>query len=125
MKKTLTIGERRIVLECNAGTSIRYRQKFGRDLMRDMQSVAKGKTSEITSGKVNTFFELMYIMALQADLKAIRNGKKAPNDVPSEYVDFLEDFEVMPMEEVIPEVVELWAKAQGTTVEVKKKSGNR
>lgn len=125
MEKTLTIGERRIVLECNAGTSIRYRQKFGRDLMRDMQSVAKGKTSEVTSEKVNTFFELMYIMALQADLKAIRNGKKAPNDVPSEYVDFLEDFEVMPMEEVIPEVVELWAESQRTTVEVKKRNGNR
>lgn len=93
--------------------------------MRDMQSVAKGKTSEVTSEKVNTFFELMYIMALQADLKAIRNGKKAPNDVPSEYVDFLEDFEVMPMEEVIPEVVELWAESQGTTVEVKKRNGNR
>jgi hypothetical protein len=90
-----------------------YRLKFGRDIFADLQKLSKtmktGGGFEIESLEI--FENIAYIMAQHA----------APNEVPSDIEEWLDEFGTFSIYEVLPEIIDLWGI--NTKTEVKSKKG--
>lgn len=101
MDKVIKIGNTDVTLRATASTVRRYRAKFGRDLLTDMQNFTEG----VSSGEaLESISCLTYIMAKQAN-------DKIPDDVN----DWPDQFEVFPISDFAPEVVKLWTSSTITT----------
>lgn len=110
MERTIKINENQsVTFKATASTLHRYRKCFGSDLLEDMQTVMKAYEDGITSGRqLETFLNMAYIMAKQAD-------PEIPND-PEEWLD---SFEVFPINIILPEVVMLWKDSNASIAEQK------
>lgn len=109
MKKTLIIDGKEVSFKATASTTIRYRKKFGCDLIKDLNKLKEINGNEISSEVLEIFAKFAYIMAKQAD-----------ETIPEDMWDWLDGFEVFSYEEVYTEIMDLWAESLGTTVEIKK-----
>ena len=115
MEKTIRVGEREITFKATAGTARRYRQKFGRALLLDINKAAPNAAKgSLGSGDIEIFENLAYIMAKQAD--------DTLTEDPEEWLDTFEPFE---MYGALNEVVTLWAESSATLETSKKKAGAR
>ena len=102
MDKVIKIGDKDVTLRATASTVRRYRARFGRDLLADMQAFTEGAQS----GEVlEAIQSLTYIMAKQAN-------DKVPDDVD----EWLDSFNVFPVADIAPDVVRLWTASSITTV---------
>ena len=93
-----------------------YRIKFGRDIFRDLSRLEKsfkekagedGSSMEIEDLEI--FENVAYIMAFHAD-----------PSIPKTIDEWLEQFEMFSIYEVLPEILELWGTNLITDVESKK-----
>lgn len=115
MERKINIDGREIPFKATAGTARRYRTRFGRDLLKDMQSLLTAtQTSEtggpaLTSEALSVFENVAYIMARQAD-----------PTIPDDPDEWLDGFEMFSIYEVLPEILALWGDQYVTTVESKK-----
>lgn len=117
MRKTIIIDEKPVAFRATASTLKRYMDLTGRDLIKDFQHIEyEMKTSESVSDSeiLNMFFNFAYVMAKQAD-------KHIPED-PDEWLD---SFEVFPINEVMPKLIDLWKQSVLGNVEVKKNPGQQ
>lgn len=98
----------------NIGTL--YRAKFGRDIFKDLSKLEKaykekggeeGSTMEIEDLEI--FENVAYIMAFHAD-----------PTIPKTIDEWLEQFDMFSIYEVLPEILELWGTNLITDVEAKK-----
>ena len=114
--KTIKIDGQDILLRATARTPRLYREKFGRDLMQDMEKLRKAYGEKLTSDKDMTVLDLTvfenvaYIMAKQ--------GNK---DIPDDPDEWLDGFGIFSIFNVLPEILDLWGKTAATTSEPKKK----
>lgn len=112
MEKTISIDGKMIPFKATASTTRRYRQQFHRDLLIDMQALTKAMSNgETLSGaNLEAFENVAYIMAKQAD-----------SNIPADPDEWLDQFEMFDIYNVLPELIELWGLSAEPIEESKKK----
>ena len=116
LEKTVKIGEREVKFRSSASVPRLYRIKFKRDIFRDLQKLEKSykdKGDATASGleidDLEIFENVAYIMAYHAD-----------PTIPGTIDEWLEQFEMFSIYEVLPEILDLWGTNLQTQVDAKK-----
>lgn len=118
MEATIRIDGRDVRFKATAAVPLLYRRKFNRDLIQDIQSVAKAMEGKEATGEnlplhALTMFECMaYIMAKHAE-------PAMEADSPEEW---LEGFSTMSIYAVFPVIQALWTGNLERLEESKKKA---
>lgn len=98
MEKIITVSGREVGFKATASTTKRYRQKFNRDLFKDIQElVPAANTQELSAENLECFMNIAYIMAWQYD-----------NTITPDPDEWLDQFEMFDIYVVLPEIIELW-----------------
>lgn len=116
LEKTLTISGKDVRFRSSATVPRLYRIKFKRDIFKDLAKLEKSykdKASEDGSAleieDLEIFENVAYIMAFHAD-----------HSIPGTIDEWLDQFEMFSIYEVLPEILELWGTNLMTEVESKK-----
>ncbi len=115
LEKTVTISGREVKFRSSATVPRLYRIKFKRDIFKDLSKLEKsykGKTEEgeeLQIEDLEIFENVAYIMAYHAD-----------HSIPGTIDEWLDQFEMFSIYEVLPEILELWGTNLITDVESKK-----
>ncbi len=115
IQKTVTVGEKEVTFRSSATIPRLYRVKFKRDIFKDLSKLEKSYKGKKTSGgsfeieDLEIFENVAYIMAYHAD-----------HTIPDNIDDWLDQFEMFSIYEVLPEILELWGTNMITDVESKK-----
>ena len=116
IEKTVKIGEQEVRFRSSASVPRLYRIKFKRDIFKDLSKLEKsykdrggedGSTLEIDDLEI--FENVAYIMAFHAD-----------PTIPGTIDEWLEQYEMFSIYQVLPEILELWGTNLVTDVESKK-----
>lgn len=111
MFKEVKIGGKNLPMVANAATAIRYKQVFGRDLLKEMSA----DDDLSVAGLVQ---ELGYIMAMAG---AGEDMNKLNNET---YIKWLEGFDALDFfdENVATDIMNLWQGNKEVSAQAKKKS---
>lgn len=115
LEKTIAIGDKQVKFRSSATIPRLYRVKFKRDIFKDLsrlESSYKGKSEDGSSFEIEDleiFENVAYIMAYHAD-----------HSIPSTIEEWLDEFEMFSIYEVLPEILELWGMNLQTNIESKK-----
>lgn len=104
ISKSIKIGDKEVNLTCSAGTLIRYRDNFESDCMMDMKQLGGEEPN------TDVLSKLAYTMAKQASTEEL-----------PEFIDWLDQFELVDFMKALGEISELWNKNTQTSAEAKKK----
>lgn len=117
LSKTVTIGDREVAFKSSAAIPRMYRIKFGRDIFKDLTRLEKsykdktgGSGEDFEIEDLEIFENVAYIMALHAD----------PASTPKTIDDWLDQFEMFSIYEILPEILELWGSNLFTDVKARK-----
>lgn len=117
LEKTVKIGEQEVRFRSSASVPRLYRIKFKRDIFKDLSKLEKSfkeKGSEDGSmmeiDDLEIFENVAYIMAFHAD-----------PTIPGTIDEWLEQFEMFSIYEILPEILDLWGTNLITDVQSKKK----
>lgn len=114
IQKNITIDGIEVPFKASAAVPRLYRLKFRRDIYQDFAALQKsvGENTEESSAldieSLEVFENIAYIMAKHA----------APENVPDNPDDFLEQFNTFSIYEILPQLIDLW----GLNVEIQVKS---
>ena len=114
-EKTITIGDKQVKFRSSATIPRLYRAKFKRDIFKDLsrlESSYKGNSDDGSSFEIEDleiFENVAYIMAYHAD-----------HSIPATIEEWLDEFEMFSIYEVLPEILELWGMNLQTEIESKK-----
>ena len=115
LKKVIKIGDKDVAFRSSATVPRLYRAKFKRVIFKDLaklESSYKGSKEEGEEFAINDleiFENVAYIMAYHAD-----------NTIPDNIDDWLDQFEMFSIYEVLPEILALWGTNLITDIESKK-----
>ena len=115
LEKTVNISGTEVRFRSSAAIPRLYRIKFKRDIFKDLSKLEasyKGKTTgdgEIPIEDLEIFENVAYVMAYHAD-----------HTIPGNIDDWLDQFEMFSIYQVLPEILELWGDNLLTDVESKK-----
>ncbi len=116
IEKTVMVGDREVKFRSSASVPRLYRLKFKRDIFKDLSRLEKSfrdKGDEDESGleieDLEIFENVAYIMAFHAD-----------PTIPGTIDEWLEQFEMFSIYEILPEILELWGTNLITEVQSKK-----
>lgn len=115
LKKEIEICGKMVPFRSSATIPRLYRAKFKRDIFKDLSKLEKsykGKTkdgNEFQIEDLEIFENVAYIMAYHAD-----------NSIPASIEDWLDQFEMFSIYEILPEILELWGANMMTDVAAKK-----
>ena len=116
LSKTVTIGDREVTFKSSAAIPRMYRIKFGRDIFKDLTKLEKsykdkgdGEKQDLEIDDLEIFENVAYIMALHAD-----------PTIPKTIDEWLDQFEMFSIYEVLPEILELWGSNLITDVKARK-----
>ena len=116
LEKTVTISGREVKFRSSATIPRLYRIKFKRDIFKDLAKLESsykqkggkdGSSMEIEDLEI--FENVAYIMAFHAD-----------HSIPGTIDEWLDQFEMFSIYEILPEILELWGTNLATDVESKK-----
>lgn len=118
MEKEIMIDGRAVPFKATARTPILYRSLYGKDIFKDLQKLsadmehAQKDESESTIGvdTLNIFVNVAHCMARQAD-----------KTVPADIEEWLDQFSMFSIYQVLPEILELW-NLNMTQISVAKKN---
>lgn len=117
LEKTVTIGDKEVKFRSSATIPRLYRIKFKRDIFKDLSkleasySKKKNEDGSFAIEDLEIFENVAYIMAYHAD-----------PTIPDNIDDWLDQFEMFSIYEVLPEILELWGSNLVTDVASKKNS---
>lgn len=117
IEKTIDVAGKKVSFKSSAAVPRLYRAKFGRDVFGDLMSLeeslskAEGEGEQFKAADLETFENIAYVMAAHAD-----------PDTPKSIDEWLEQFEVFSIYEVLPEILSLWGENMATGVEPRKNS---
>lgn len=117
IQKTVTINGVEVKFRSSATIPRLYRLKFGRDIFKDLAKLEKSYKGKAENGAafqvddLEIFENVAYIMAFHAD-----------NTIPGNIDDWLDQFEMFSIYEILPEILELWGSNLQTDIESKKTS---
>lgn len=115
LKREIEICGKTIPFRSSATVPRLYRAKFKRDIFKDLSKLEKsykGKTEdgdEFQIDDLEIFENVAYIMAYHAD-----------NSIPASIDDWLDQFDMFSIYEVLPQILELWGDNLATDVAAKK-----
>lgn len=115
IKREIEICGKQVPFRSSATIPRLYRAKFKRDIFKDLsklESSYKGKQtkgSEFQIEDLEIFENVAYIMAYHAD-----------NSIPSTIEEWLDQFDMFSIYEVLPQILELWGENMMTEVKAKK-----
>lgn len=115
LKREIEICGKTIPFRSSATVPRLYRAKFKRDIFKDLSKLEKsykGKTEdgdEFQIDDLEIFENVAYIMAYHAD-----------NSIPASIDDWLDQFDMFSIYEVLPQILELWGDNLATEAAAKK-----
>ena len=115
LEKTVLVSGKEVRFRSSAAVPRLYRIKFKRDIFKDLsklESSYKGKTedgAEIQIEDLEIFENVAYIMAWHAD-----------PTIPGTIEEWLDDFEMFSIYEILPEILDLWGSNLVTDIQSKK-----
>ena len=115
IERTITISGKEVRFRSSATVPRLYRAKFKRDIFKDLSKLEKSFTKKTDEGAelqiddLEIFENVAYIMAFHAD-----------PSIPKTIDEWLDQFEMFSIYEVLPELLELWGENLMTDVEAKK-----
>ncbi len=115
LEKSVLVNGQEVRFRSSAAIPRLYRIKFKRDIFKDLSKLEasyKGKTeggSEIQIEDLEIFENVAYIMAWHAD-----------PTIPGTIEEWLDEFEMFSIYEILPEILELWGTNLVTDIESKK-----
>ena len=114
-EKTVLVSGKEVRFRSSAAVPRLYRIKFKRDIFKDLSKLEasyKGKTedgAEIQIEDLEIFENVAYIMAWHAD-----------PTIPGTIEEWLDEFEMFSIYEILPEILELWGSNLVTDIQSKK-----
>lgn len=114
MEKTLIIDGKAVPFKASGATPRIYRMKFDRDIFADMQNLMDAVSKSggnLSNANLEVFENIAWVMAYQAD----KTIAKDPDD-------WLDQFNVFSIYQILPALVEMWAINNITIEESKKKA---
>ena len=114
-EKTVVISGKEVRFRSSAAIPRLYRIKFKRDIFKDLTKLEKsykGKTDdgeEMQIEDLEIFENVAYIMAFHAD-----------NTIPNSIDEWLDQFEMFSIYEILPEILDLWGSNLVTDIQSKK-----
>lgn len=112
MEKIISVGGKQVGFKATASTTKRYRQKFNKDLFKDIEALLpKMEEGSLGTKDLECFMDIAYVMAWQYD-----------NTIPSNPYDWLDEFEMFDIYQILPQIVELWGLNVTQIEEPKKKA---
>lgn len=115
LKKEIEICGKKVPFRSSATIPRLYRAKFKRDIFKDLSKLEKsykGKTEdgdEFQIEDLEIFENVAYIMAYHAD-----------NSIPFTIEEWLDQFDMFSIYEILPEILKLWGENMMAEVEAKK-----
>ena len=115
IERTIKISGKDVAFRSSATVPRLYRAKFKRDIFKDLSKLEKSFTKKTDEGTelqiddLEIFENVAYIMAFHAD-----------PSIPKTIDEWLDQFEMFSIYEVLPEILELWGENLMTDVEAKK-----
>lgn len=116
-EKTISICGKDIRFRSSAAIPRLYRLRFGRDIFQDLTAMEKdfrknqgADMSSLDLSTLEVFENVAYVMAKHAD-----------PSIPDTIDEWLEQFEMFSIYQILPEILELWGQNMQTDVEPKKK----
>ena len=115
LQKTVKVGDKDVTFRSSATRPRLYRMKFRRDIFKDLSKLEqsykdKGDgTGEMEIEDLEIFENVAYIMAFHAD-----------PTIPGTIDEWLDQFEMFSIYEMLPEILELWGSNLFTDVSAKK-----
>ena len=115
LQKTVKVGDKEVAFRSSATIPRLYRIKFKRDIFKDLSKLEKsykGKTEdgeEFQIEDLEIFENVAYIMAYHAD-----------NSIPQTIEEWLDQFDMFSIYEVLPQILELWGQNMVVEVQAKK-----
>lgn len=106
MQKTIIIDGKEVPMKASAATPVLYRNLYGKDLIMDMNKLVnafeKGKKEKksLDVASLECFEKIAYVMA--------RSGAPKDEPFPETSLEWLDQFEMMSIYEVLPQIIELW-----------------
>lgn len=98
MEKIINIGGKDVGFKATASTTKRYREKFNRDLFKDIEKIIPKMGDEsLGIADLECFENIAYVMAWQYD-----------NTIPKDPDEWLDQFEMFDIYFILPQIVELW-----------------
>lgn len=115
IKREIVICGKSVPFRSSATIPRLYRAKFKRDIFKDLSKLEasykgkKTKGNEFQIEDLEIFENVAYIMAYHAD-----------NSIPSTIEEWLDQFDMFSIYEVLPQILELWGENMMTDVAAKK-----
>lgn len=115
LKREIEICGKQVAFRSSATIPRLYRAKFKRDIFKDLSKLEKSYKDNSTEGAafqiedLEIFENVAYIMAYHAD-----------NSIPSTIEEWLDQFDMFSIYEVLPQILELWGQNMMTEVQAKK-----
>ena len=115
MTKTIEIDGKQVPFKASAAIPRIYRVKYGRDIFKDLMKLEKAlnentaEESGLDLFSLETFENIAYLMAKHAD-----------PSLPDTAEEWLDEFSVFSIYQVLPEILTLWGENLITDVEAKK-----
>lgn len=119
--REIEIDGRPVKFRASAAIPRMYRNKFGRDIYRDLarlQKAMEGADSEnstLDNFSLEIFESLAWLSAKHAD----------PDNVPDDPDEWLDQFNTFSIYEILPQIIELWGLNVEQQVNAKKTSSHR
>ena len=114
LQKTVTVGDKQVTFKSSASIPRLYRLKFRRDIFRDLSRLEQSYKDRTDGGEqleiedLEIFENVAYIMALHAD-----------PTIPGTIDEWLDQFEMFSIYQILPEILELWGSNLFTDVTAK------
>ena len=115
IRREIEISGKKAPFRSSATIPRLYRAKFKRDIFKDLAKLEKSykdKTEngdELQNEDLEIFENVAYIMAYHAD-----------NSIPATIEEWLDQFDMFSIYEVLPQILELWGDNIATDVQAKK-----
>ena len=115
LTKTVNISGKDVAFKSSAAIPRLYRIKFKRDIFGDLSKLEKSyqkkedDSKEFEIDDLEIFENVAYIMAYHAD-----------NTIPNDINDWLDEFDMFSIYEVLPEILELWGSNMISNVPARK-----
>lgn len=115
IKREIEICGKMIPFRSSATIPRLYRAKFKRDIFKDLNRLEKSYKGKKEDGDefeiedLEIFENVAYVMAYHAD-----------NSIPSDIDEWLDQFDMFSIYEVLPQILELWGENMLTDVKAKK-----
>lgn len=102
MQKNIIIDGKEVPMRASAATPVRYRNLYGKDLLMDMNKLTEAfNAKSLDTASLESFERIAYVMA--------KSAASDDADFPETELDWLDQFEMMSIYEVLPQIIELWS----------------